>query len=113
MTDIPNNPLDLIFTAIDSHKRTRAAHVVGLADAEMRCDDRLSRADSDAEISAWDKLIVTVPTTLAGLAAMLAYVNEWQGEDDGQYAAARDLLTAIRSAATSAKTLANRQSANV
>jgi hypothetical protein len=113
MTDIPNNTLDPIFTAIDSHKRTRAAHVVGLADAEMRCDDRLSRADSDAEISAWDKLIATVPTTLAGLAAMLAYVTEWQGEDDGQYAAARDLLIAIRSAATSAKTLANRQSANV
>jgi hypothetical protein len=51
-------------------------------------------------------LLATKPTTLAGLQAFLEYVGKWQSQDDGIYADAGDLLTAIRSAAESAKTLA-------
>jgi hypothetical protein len=51
-------------------------------------------------------MLATKPTTLAGLQAFLEYVGKWQPQDDGIYADAGDLLTAIRSAAESAKTLA-------
>lgn len=45
------------------------------------------------------------PTTVEGLAPMLEYVGKWHGQDDAAYADPDDLLTAIRSAAESAKGL--------
>jgi hypothetical protein len=38
---------------------------------------------------------------------MLGYVSEWQAGDDGIYADAGDLLTAVRMAAESARMLAS------
>jgi hypothetical protein len=35
---------DPIFAAIDKHRRAREQHLAALADAEMKSDDRLSRA---------------------------------------------------------------------
>jgi hypothetical protein len=40
-----------------------------------------------------------------GFVAMLEYVAKWQGEDNGAYADAGDLLAAIQSAASSAEGL--------
>jgi hypothetical protein len=54
----------------------------------------------------WSGLRSRNLSTLAGLQAFLEYVGKWQPQDDGIYADAGDLLTAIRSAAESAKTLA-------
>jgi hypothetical protein len=90
---------DPILVAIDKHCRARAQHLAA------RCDDRIGPA-CEAEISSWDELLATKPTTLAGLQAFLEYVGKWHPQDDGIYADAGDLLTAICSAAESAKTLA-------
>jgi hypothetical protein len=96
---------DPILIAIDKHRRAREHHPAALGKAERICDDRIGPA-CGAEISSWDELLATKPTTLAGLQAFLEYVGKWQPQDDGIYADAGDLLTAIRSAAESAGTLA-------
>jgi len=96
---------DPILIAIDKHRRAREQHLAALGETETICDDRIGPA-CEAEISSWDELLATKPTTLAGLQAFLEYVGKWQPQDDGIYADAGDLLTAIRSAAESAKTLA-------
>lgn len=90
---------DPIFAAIDKHHRARRLHVADLADGD-------GAAACEAETVAWDALIATRPATIAGLAAMLIYLCKWQSEEFGIYADAGDLLTAMRSAAESAKTLA-------
>jgi hypothetical protein len=94
---------DPTFAAIDKHRRAREQHLAALADAEMKSDDRLSRAESDDEISTWDELLATKPTTLPGLQVFLDYIGKCEGEDDGQYANARDLLAAVRTAAEAAR----------
>jgi len=91
---------DPILIAIDKHRRARRLHVADLVDGD-------DAAACEAEISAWDKLLATAPTTLAGLSAMLGYVSEWQAGDDGIYADAGDLLAAVRMAAESARMLAS------
>ena len=96
---------DPILIAIDKHRRAREQHLAAIGEAETICDDRIGPA-CEAEIPSWDELLATKPTTLAGLQAFLEYVGKWHPQDDGIYADARDLLTAIRSAAESAKTLA-------
>jgi hypothetical protein len=95
---------DPILIAIDKHRRAREKHLAALGEAE-RIDDRIGPA-CEAEISLWDELLGTTPTTLEGLQAFLEYVGTWQAQDDGIYADAGDLLTAIRSAAECAKILA-------
>jgi hypothetical protein len=96
---------DPILIAIDKHRRAREQHLAALGETETICDDRIGPACL-VEISLWDELLATKSSTLGGLQAFLEYVGKWQAQDDGIYADADDLLTAIRSAAESAKTLA-------
>jgi hypothetical protein len=92
---------DPILIAIDKHRRARERHLGALGEAETICDDQGPACE--AEISSWDELLATKPTTLAGLQAFLEYVGKWEAQDDGVYADAGDLLTAMRSAAESAR----------
>src|SRR4029450_6209514 len=96
---------DPILIAIDKHRRAREQHLAALGETETICDDRIGPACAGG-LSLWGELFGTKQTTLAGLQAFLEYVGKWHPQDDGIYADARDLLTAIRSAAESAKTLA-------
>jgi hypothetical protein len=62
---------DPILIAIDKHRRAREQHLAALGEAERICDNRIGPA-CEAEISSWDELLATKPTTLAGLQAFLA-----------------------------------------
>ena len=75
---------DPILIAIDKHRRAREQHLAALGETETICDDRIGPA-CEAEISSWDELLATKPTTLAGLQAFLEYVETWQAQDDGIY----------------------------
>jgi len=98
-------PPDPIFAAIEAHIRAYRVFIAvldALAVAETQAwhaprgarraaKKRLAgaRADEkrfgDLEAGAFESLIATIPQTLAGAAAMLAYVREWLAEGHSMY----------------------------
>jgi hypothetical protein len=95
---IPSAPaaaaFDPIFDSIEAHRTARAALLAALAE-QNRLDeigDRsghwVASAACHADTEAFDRLIATAPTTLAGLQAWAAYldeirhVEEWMFEDE-------------------------------
>jgi hypothetical protein len=79
---------DPIFAAIERHKALNAAFTEvlrGMSDFEERHDDAAAGIDewerreedaSNAERDACDEMVATEPTTLAGLLALLRYVED-------------------------------------
>jgi hypothetical protein len=83
---------DPIFAAIERHKALYAAFcraLTGMGECEKRSGfadspelDEWHRRESeacDAEMAAHDEMLATVPTTLAGLLALLRYVEQESG----------------------------------
>ena len=111
-------PVDPIFAAIDAHKRARAAMIAAGKESSRRGEqlkkegvpfreivkicDSISDAAADADTATRDAILSCEPTTSAGIAALLAYVAEIEGD----YPDGDTLLTVVTTASRAAKRLA-------
>lgn len=67
---------DPIFAAIDRHRAAWKAGDAPWPEENRKEEDRAAKAWSDAEYAAFDNLVATTPTTVAGIAALAQYVVE-------------------------------------
>lgn len=87
-TAAPASPLDPVYRLIEVHRVAAAAHATALKEQAHR-EDWDTEAACRADMDAFDILIETAPTTLAGLVAWAAYLDEvraveaWMFEGQG------------------------------
>jgi hypothetical protein len=105
---------DPIFAAIENHKGLNAAFSRalllkdtfegehGFSDTSPQHDDLVRREDEtcDAEREACDEMLATVPTTFAGVLALLRYVEQERGEFLDETAFKELLSTTVSALAT-------------
>jgi hypothetical protein len=87
----PTSPLDAIYGLIETHRAAHAAHLV-VCDGQDRLEQMggpssdVAEGPCNADMDAIHELIQTAPTTLAGLVAWAAYLNEveaWMIQEAG------------------------------
>jgi hypothetical protein len=87
----PLGALDPVFGLIEAHRMAQAAHLVALAEQNRleRIGDptacSISDAEADAQIDAFNELIETAPTTLAGLQAWAPYLGEIMNAEEWMF----------------------------
>jgi hypothetical protein len=84
----PAGSPDPVYGLIEAHRAAAAAHSVALKE-QAHLEDGDTEAECHADMDAFHVLIETAPTTLAGLVAWVAYLDEvrtveaWMFEEQG------------------------------